>query len=132
MNELLFFAGLVVLTGAFFSFSHPLVRRLGLLSFAGTVFAAGYLSTGNIWAGVACILGLLLFPWVEILLRIRKLRLPLRKRLRQTTPPSREMFPELEIVTDEVRAQALERRGHWERCGAASTCACSTISVATT
>jgi hypothetical protein len=108
LNQLLFFAGLVVLTGAFFSFSHSLLRRLGLLSFAATVFAAGYLSTGSIWAGVACILGLLLFPWLEILLRIRKLRLPLRKRLTQTTPPSREMFPDLEHMTEEIESAGYE------------------------
>ena len=89
MNELMLFVGLVVLTAAFFSFPHPVLRRIGILSLGVTTFAAGYLATGNLWIGAACVSAVLLLPWVEILLRVRKLRLPLRKQLRQSTPPSR-------------------------------------------
>ncbi|MFM8888283.1 MAG: hypothetical protein ACKOKC_17945 [Chthoniobacterales bacterium] len=108
MNEFLLFAGLVVLTVACFSFAHPLLRRLGLLCFAATIFAAGYLPTKNVWVGAACVAGLLLFPWLEILLRIRKLRLPLRKRLTQTPPPSREMFADLDQITDDIESAGFE------------------------
>ena len=108
MNDFLFFAGLVVLTAACFQFAHPLVRRLGLLSIAVTAFTAGYLLTGNVWGGAGGVALLLMLPWVEILLRIRKLRLPLRKQLRQATPPSREMFPDLEDVTDTIESAGFE------------------------
>jgi hypothetical protein len=108
LNELLLFAGLAVLTWACFSFAHPWLRRLGLLCFAATVFAAGYLPTKNPWIGAACVSGLLLFPWLEILLRIRRLRLPLRKQLLQVPPPAREMFPDLERITGDIEAAGFE------------------------
>lgn len=108
MSELLLFAGLVVLTSACFSFAHPVLRRFGLLSFAATVFAAGYLPTGNVWLGAACVGLLLLFPWVEILLRIRKLRLPLRKHLTRAAPPPREMFPDLDRITGDIESAGFE------------------------
>ncbi len=108
MNELMFFVGLVALTAAFFSFPHPVCRRLGILSLGAATFAAGYLATGNLWIGAACVSAVLLLPWVEILLRIRKLRLPLRKQLRQSTPPSREMFPALTELSDDIEASGFE------------------------
>ena len=104
MNELMLFVGFVVLTAAFFSFPRPVFRRMGILSLGVTTFAAGYLATGNLWVGAACVSAVLLLPWVEILLRVRKLRLPLRKQLRQSTPPSREMFPSLGDLSDDVEA----------------------------
>ena len=106
----------MVLTAAFFQFAHPLMRRFGLLCFAATVFAAGYLLVGSIWGGVGGVVLLLLVPWVEILLRIRKLRLPLRKQLRQSTPPAREMFPDLDELTDTIEAAGFEHAADlgWE------------------
>ena len=106
----------MVFTAACFQFAHPLMRRLGLLSFAATVFAAGYLLSGNIWGGLGGIALLLMVPWVEILLRIRKLRLPLRKQLRQSTPPAREMFPDLGDLTDAIEAAGFEHAADlgWE------------------
>lgn len=108
MNPLLFFAGLVVLTAALLSYGHPLLRRLGVLSIGGTTFAAGYLATQNVWVGLASASGWLLLPWVEILLRVRKLRLPLRKQLQQSAPPSRDMFPELNELSDEIESSGFE------------------------
>ena len=108
MNELMLFVGLVVLTAAFFSFSHPVLRRIGIFALGLTTFAAGYLATGNVWVGAACVLAWLFLPWVEILLRVRKLRLPLHKQLRQATPPSRDMFPALDELSDDIEASGYE------------------------
>jgi len=108
MSEPLLFVGLVFLTAAFFSFSHPVLRRLGVLSIGLTSFAAGYLLTRNLWIGAACAAAWLLLPWIEILLRVRKLRLPLRKQLRQSAPPSREMFPELNGLSDDIESSGFE------------------------
>jgi hypothetical protein len=108
LNDLLLLAGLVVLTAAFFSFGHPLLRRLGVLCVGLTTFAAGYLLTRNVWVGLAFASGWLVLPWIEILLRVRKLRLPLRKELHQTAPPSREMFPALNELSDEIESAGFE------------------------
>jgi hypothetical protein len=119
LNGFLLFAGLVLLTAAFFQFAHPLMRRLGLLSVAATVFAAGYWLSDNVWVGAGGVAALLLLPWIEILLRIRKLRLPLRKPLRQATPPSQEMFPDLGGVTDSIESSGFEHAADlgWEMDG---------------
>lgn len=84
------------------------MRKLGILGVVGTTFAAGYLPTGRVWVGAACAGAWLLLPWVEIFLRIRKLRLPLGRKLQQTAPPSREMFPALGEVTEEIEDAGFE------------------------
>ena len=93
---------------ALFNCAHPLLRRLGMLSVGASTFAAGYLLSGSIWAGVACASAWLVLPWVEILFRVRKLRLPLRKKLRQSAPPSRDMVPELEGLSDQIEGGGFE------------------------
>jgi hypothetical protein len=108
LNDFLLFAGLVVLSWAFFACGHPVLRKFGLLCAGATTFAAGYLPTRNIWVGLACVSAWLFLPWIEIFLRIRKLRLPLRKELHQTAPPGRGTFPELEEITDEIEAAGFE------------------------
>lgn len=108
MNETLLFLGLIVLTVAFLTYGHPVLRRLGIVSVGVTTFVAGYLLSRNVWIGIACAAAWLLLPWVEILLRVRKLRLPLRKELRQSTPPARDMFPELSDISDEIESSGFE------------------------
>ena len=108
MSEILLFLGLAVLTAAFLSYGHPALRRLGVLCVGATTFAAGYLLSRNVWVGAACAAAWLFLPWVEILLRVRKLRLPLRKQLRQSAPPARDMFPELSALSDDIEAAGFE------------------------
>lgn len=108
MKELMIFLGLVVLTAGLFTYTHPVVRRLGLLCVGLTSFSAGYLPTGNVWVGLACAGAWLLLPWVEILLRVRKLRLPLRKELHHSAPPSRNDCPELAALSDEIEEAGFE------------------------
>ncbi len=119
MNELLLFAGLVVLTMAFFSWGHPLLRRLGILCLVATTFAAGYLLSGKVWVGVVAASVWLVLPWIEILVRVRKLRLPLRKQLQQKGPPSREAFPQLGELSDQIEAAGFEHAADlgWEMDG---------------
>jgi hypothetical protein len=47
-------------------------------------------------------------PWIEIVLRVRHLRLPLRRKLRQVPPPSREIFPTLEEDSEKLEAAGFE------------------------
>lgn len=108
MKEALIFLGLIVLTAGLFTYQHPVIRRLGILCVGLTTFAAGYLPTGSVWVGLACVSAWLLLPWVEILLRVRNLRLPLRKELRQSAPPARSDFPELGELSEEIEAAGFE------------------------
>lgn len=108
MNDLLLFLGMAALSAAFLSYGHPVLRRLGLLSVFATTFVAGYVLTDSLWFGAACAAAWLFLPWVEILLRVRKLRLPLRKTLRQVAPPSRDAFPELPALSSAVEDSGFE------------------------
>lgn len=108
MSELLVFIGLVVLCAAFLSFPHPWMQRMGMLSVVVTTFAAGYLPTGRVWVGGAVVSLWVLVPWLEIFFRVRKFRLPLQKKLQPVFPPSREMFPELESLSDDIEASGFE------------------------
>jgi hypothetical protein len=119
MNEFLLLAGLVVLTVAFFHCRHPVLRRFGVLCLVGTTGVAGYFLTGQVWGGVVAASAWLLLPAVEIHLRVHKLRLPLRKELHQTAPPSREMFPDLEALSDQIESAGFEHAADlgWEMDG---------------
>ena len=44
----------------------------------------------------------LFLPWLEILTRIRTLRLPKEKRLRPKSPPSTSLFPALDEISREI------------------------------
>ena len=50
----------------------------------------------------------LFLPWLEILTRVRRLRLPLDKRLRSALPPSLDRFPQLPDLTSEIEAEGFE------------------------
>lgn len=108
MNGWMLFIGLLVLAMACLSYGNLWLRRAGIVCIGLVTFAAGYLPTGNVWVGAGCASAWLLLPWVEILLRVRNLRLPLRKELRQAPPPPREAFPELEDLSDDVEAAGFE------------------------
>jgi hypothetical protein len=108
VSELLLFLGLAVLTAAFLSFRQIWLRRFGVWMVGVTSFAAGYLPTGKVWVGVAVASLWLFVPWIEILLRVRHLRLPLRRKLRQFPPPSREVFPTLEEDSEQIESAGFE------------------------
>ena len=52
--------------------------------------------------GLLGALSWLFLPWLEILTRIRALRLPKEKALRPKSPPSAEVFPTLNEITREI------------------------------
>jgi len=94
--------GAATLSAALRSFDRPLLRKLGGAGVMATSFLLGYVMTGQWWVGVVLMASWLLLPWLEILTRVRNLRLPMEKQLRHRRPPSEEVFPGLDDVTDEV------------------------------
>lgn len=87
------------------TFTHPLVHRLGSLCILGTSFLVGYFLTGRWQVGAICAGSWLLMPWLEILLRVRQLRMPAKNTLRHRRAPSRELFPALEILTEQMEEE---------------------------
>ena len=108
-SSILLILGVAVLSVALRSFNHAILQKLGALGIFATSFLAGYLLSGkNVYIGIFCASSWLLLPWLEILTRIRKLRLPLEKNLRHKSPPSSEIFPDLHEITEEVEEEKFE------------------------
>ncbi|SRR5579862_1248507 len=108
LSSLMLILGVAALSMGLRSFDHVIPQKLGALGIFATSFLAGYFVSGSVAVGVFCALSWLLFPWLEILTRIRKLRLPLEKNLRQRLPPSDEIFPALPEITDEVEQEGFQ------------------------
>lgn len=108
MTSLFIVLGVFVLGMALRTFTAPWIRRLGALSVLAASYLAPYFLTGSHAAGVGGVLVWFLLPWIELLTRIRKLRLPKRKSLDHQSPPNSHRFPHLNEFTDEIEAEGFE------------------------
>jgi len=106
--HILLIAAVAVLSAALRTYTHPAMQKLGAMGILATSFLIGWFATGMPLVGAICAGSWLLLPWLEILTRIRKLRLPLEKNLRHRTPPSRESFPALLELTEEIEQERFE------------------------
>lgn len=106
MFETLLVAATLVFAFACRTFALPAIRKTGALTVLGATFLAGYFASGGnaLWGAAAA--GLWFFlPWIDLLTRIRPLRLPLDKRLSARRPPSVDIFPHLRGFTSEVKEE---------------------------
>src|ERR1700745_1247707 len=94
--------GVAVLSVALRSYQTTLAQKLGALGVLIASFLAVYFITGNAAWGVAGAASWLFLPWLEILTRIRTLRLPKEKSLRPKNPPSNSLFPALDEISREI------------------------------
>jgi len=108
MAEILIVLGVLVLSFALRTFQSRLLRKAGALGVLGATFLAFYLFTGSVAAGFAGLLLWFLLPWVELLTRIRRLRLPIGKVLEHEAPPGNSRFPELNGLTGEIEDEGFE------------------------
>lgn len=107
-SDLLLVMGVAVLSAALRSFQHPLVFRIGTLGIVVTSFLAGWLLGGSVILGLVLSASWLFLPWLEILTRVRRLRLPIERTLEPRTPPNRHTFPGFEELTGEIEEQGFE------------------------
>ena len=108
MTNLLIFAGVLVLSFALRTSHLRVIRKAGALGVLGATFLAFYFFTDSVAIGVVGGLLWFLLPWVELLTRIRRLRLPIGKVLEREAPPGHTRFPELTELTDEIEAEGFE------------------------
>jgi hypothetical protein len=94
--------GVAVLSVALRSFQTSFSQKAGALGILISSYLAIYFITGSWILGLCAALSWLFLPWLEILTRIRALRLPKEKRLRPKSPPSSEIFPTLNDITHEI------------------------------
>ena len=93
MRETLIVIGLLVLALALRSARTGCLRKLGALTFLAASFELVYYLTGSWWGGLFGMLLWFFLPWIELLTRIRRLRLPLNNRLRHREVPNPSFFP---------------------------------------
>jgi len=107
-QPILALAGAAVLAVALRTFTHPILRKMGAVLILAVSYCSGLLLLKSHLGGVAAVVAWFLFPWFELLTRIRRLRLPIHKELAHVTPPSPMRFPELASLTEEIEAQGFE------------------------
>ncbi len=106
--DLLLVFGVAVLGLALRSLSQPLLFRLGSWTIVAASFLAGWLLVGSIGVGILFGVSWFFLPWIEIVFRLRKVRLPLERSLESRTPPSRTVFPGFNELTEEVEAEGFD------------------------
>jgi hypothetical protein len=112
MQNFLLVIGVLVFAIGCRTFRHPIIRKSGALGIVAATFLAGYFLFGeNLLAGIGAALLWVFLPWIDILTRIRAMRLPLDKPLRHRYPPSRDAFPHLAEFTEEVEEEGYVRTG---------------------
>lgn len=102
LQKFLILAAAVVLAFACRSFEHRVVRKLGLVAMMLASYLLGWFVSGAHAAGVFAVALWFVMPWVEIATTVRRLRFPIARELKGRLPPSREGFPELEEITEEM------------------------------
>ncbi|MGI8604412.1 MAG: hypothetical protein ACR2OZ_15665 [Verrucomicrobiales bacterium] len=108
MRETLIVAGVLLAGWALRTYGHSAPRKVGALAFLFATYLAGWFLTGAHIVGVLAVAAWFFLPWLEILTRIRHLRLPLDKHLRSAFPPSSQRFPQLSSLTAAVEAENFE------------------------
>jgi hypothetical protein len=108
---ILLILGVAVLSVGLRTFQNSYAQKAGALGFLTATFLVVYFITGSWVWGLAGASGLLFLPWLEILTRIRALRLPKEKQLRPKSPPSADTFPTLSEITREIEDEGFVHVG---------------------
>jgi len=101
-------AGSGALAFALRSFRDPIFFRAGTFGLVGTSFLAGWLIGGSVLAGFVFASTWFLLPWLEILTRVRRMRLPLDRRVESCPPPARARFPNFNDLSAEMESGGFE------------------------
>ena len=101
--------GVWLLGHALRTFGHPLLRKGGAALYVVSTGLAGYFLTGSLWGAAGGVMLWAMLPWVEILLRVRRMRLPMDKALKYRPAPSRDDFPHLGDLTEEIEEAGFEQ-----------------------
>jgi hypothetical protein len=108
ISELCVVAAVGFFSVALRSFQNQVFFRIGTLGFIATSFLAGWLLGGSIVLGAVFASTWIFLPWLEILTRIRRVRLPLHRQLEKCPPLPSSKFPDFSPLSDEMEALGFE------------------------
>lgn len=108
LKSFLYLAALVVFAFGCRTFDNRFLQKLGWLAFLAASYGVAWVLTGSHVAGVAAVLAWFLLPLLEIAGRVRRLRFPLRNEIKGRFAPSREVFPDLPMLTSEIEEAGFE------------------------
>ncbi len=114
MRETLIVIGLFVLAVALRSSRNFVLRKLGAVMFLGATFSLFYFVSGRVVLGIMGAAMWFLLPWIELLTRVRRMKLPLDNRLAHKVLPNPTHFPNATEATDAMDEAGFE---HVSDCG---------------
>ena len=106
--KLLLIAGVFVLSIALRGLNGILPRKLGVLGFLSTSFLIGWFVSDWWPMGLVFVSFWLVWPWYELITRIKKIAMPVENPLRHKSPPHPEFFPALGELSDEMEQEGFE------------------------
>jgi hypothetical protein len=107
-SQLLLVAGVFLLSQSLRSTQSAVLNKLGIFGHVGTSFLLGWFLSSNWWVGVVFASIWFVWPWYELITRVRKIVLPSEKNVRHKSPPHRDFFPALDDLTSEIEAEGFE------------------------
>src|SRR6266550_5176877 len=108
---LLLTLGVAVFSVGLRTFHNSYAQKAGAFGILAATFLAVYFATDKWLWGLAAAVSWLFLPWLEILTRIRALRLPKEKQLRPKNAPSSDSFPALSEITREIEDEGCVQVG---------------------
>src|SRR5436305_5019848 len=109
--KLFILLGVGVLAVALRSFQSSFSQKAGAIAILLVSYLIGYFIWDSHLLGAIFAAAWFFLPWVEILTRIRALRLPKEKQLRPKSPPSSDTFPALSEITREIEEEGFVHVG---------------------
>lgn len=106
--NLMLIVGVIFLSLACRTLKRRFFRKLGVFGILISSYLTGWLLSGYWEVGLLLVVTWCFLPWIEILTRIRKLRLPIKRYVERQSPPPRQVFPNLAHLTNDMESLELE------------------------
>jgi hypothetical protein len=97
--------GLLLMAVALRTARRAWVRKIGALVFLIASFATFYLISGRIWIGLIGVILWFFLPWVELLTRVKRMKLPMENRLLHGVMPNASFFPNAQLAYETMEEQ---------------------------
>jgi hypothetical protein len=107
-SKFLLIAGVFVLSMALRSTGVLLARKLGVVGYLATSFLIGWFVSDWWPMGFVFASFWLVWPWYELITRVKKIAMPVENPLRHKAPPHTEYFPALGDLSDEMEQEGFE------------------------